>query len=236
MKTYIRSILGIIGLTVVIIIHELGHFLAALYYNVAVPIFSIGFGPALWQVPTRWTTFQIAVLPLGGYVELSPAALDAQSYGAKVIIMMAGIASNLVSAYLMLVLLAVRANGFTSFSLALQELKAIARGLRDVPGKFFSKEKPVIIGPFKIISMVGKSFEMGAYQGLYILVFLSINIALFNLLPLPFLDGGQLAWYTMQELTHYVGQRAAYLMVIVLMLISILRMISKSAQRNNPCN
>lgn len=231
MKTFIRSVLGIIGLTAVIIIHEAGHFFAALFFGVPVTTFSVGFGPALWTFPTRWTTFQVAILPLGGYVELLSSALDTQSYWVKAIILLAGIASNLLSAYLMLIIIGCVTNGFSGILLAGGEMKAIAKGLRDVPGKFFAKEKPVIIGPFKIISLIGQSVEMGWRQLLYVLAFLSINVALFNLLPLPFLDGGQLWGYTVAELIGYLGEQITYLLLILLILLFILRVISKTAEK-----
>ena len=57
-------------LSVVVFIHELGHFLVARWCGVAVSTFSIGFGPEIWGFDdkhgTRW---RFAWVPLGGYVK-----------------------------------------------------------------------------------------------------------------------------------------------------------------------
>lgn len=61
----------LIVLGVVVVIHELGHFLAARWAGVRVDKFSIGFGPALikWH-DKHGTQWQLACLPLGGYVSI----------------------------------------------------------------------------------------------------------------------------------------------------------------------
>ncbi|HEU4628692.1 MAG TPA: RIP metalloprotease RseP [Gemmatimonadaceae bacterium] len=55
----------------VVLVHELGHFLAAKAMGVYAPRFSIGFGPALFR--RRWgeTEYVLAALPLGGYVRMA---------------------------------------------------------------------------------------------------------------------------------------------------------------------
>lgn len=57
-------------LTVVIFIHELGHFLVARWCGVRVLTFSMGFGPELWhRFDRHGTRWRIAAVPLGGYVK-----------------------------------------------------------------------------------------------------------------------------------------------------------------------
>ena len=60
------------GLSLIIFIHELGHFLAAKWCDVHVKTFSIGFGPALPFCSFRYgeTTYKLAMIPLGGYVAM----------------------------------------------------------------------------------------------------------------------------------------------------------------------
>jgi regulator of sigma E protease len=61
---------GIIVLGILIFIHELGHFLVAKWLGVGVLKFSLGFGKKL--IGRKWgeTEYQIALIPLGGYVKL----------------------------------------------------------------------------------------------------------------------------------------------------------------------
>ncbi len=53
-----------------VLVHELGHFLAARLFGVKVVTFSIGFGPTLLQLRGRETTYRLALLPFGGFVRL----------------------------------------------------------------------------------------------------------------------------------------------------------------------
>lgn len=61
----------IVGLSVLILVHELGHFLAAKAVNIQVPRFSLGFGARL--AGFRWgeTEFVLSAIPLGGYVKMA---------------------------------------------------------------------------------------------------------------------------------------------------------------------
>ncbi|MFZ4808223.1 MAG: RIP metalloprotease RseP [Hyphomicrobiaceae bacterium] len=57
-------------LTVVVFIHELGHFLVARWCGVRVTTFSIGFGREIWGFHDRQgTRWRLAWIPLGGYVK-----------------------------------------------------------------------------------------------------------------------------------------------------------------------
>ncbi len=61
-----------IGLSLVIFIHEFGHFIVAKWCDVNVTTFSIGFGPPIPGCSYQWgeTTYKIALFPLGGYVQM----------------------------------------------------------------------------------------------------------------------------------------------------------------------
>lgn len=57
-------------LTIVVFVHELGHFLVARWYGVKVQAFSIGFGREIWGFNDRYgTRWRLAWIPLGGYVK-----------------------------------------------------------------------------------------------------------------------------------------------------------------------
>lgn len=60
----------LVVLTVVVFIHELGHFLVARWCGVAVRTFSIGFGKEIWGFnDAQGTRWRLAWIPLGGYVK-----------------------------------------------------------------------------------------------------------------------------------------------------------------------
>src|ERR1700744_5365130 len=64
-------LLAILALGVLIIVHEGGHFLAARLSGMRVDRFSVGFGPKLWSFKRGETIYQIAAVPLGGFVQIA---------------------------------------------------------------------------------------------------------------------------------------------------------------------
>jgi len=65
-------VLGVVlVLGLMILVHELGHFVAAKLCGVRVERFSIGFPPRLWGVRYKGTDYCISALPLGGYVRMA---------------------------------------------------------------------------------------------------------------------------------------------------------------------
>jgi regulator of sigma E protease len=66
-------VIGIIGLAVLMIVHESGHLLAARAFGMRVIKFSIGFGPALWRWQPRGseTVYQVALIPFLAYVQIA---------------------------------------------------------------------------------------------------------------------------------------------------------------------
>jgi len=64
------TITFLIVLSILVFIHELGHFLAARYFGVTVHVFSIGFGKKLYSKQWMGTEWQFALVPLGGYVKM----------------------------------------------------------------------------------------------------------------------------------------------------------------------
>jgi regulator of sigma E protease len=63
--------MAVIGLGLLIVLHEGGHFLVARWCGMRVERFSIGFGPTLIGFKRKGTIFQIAPIPLGGFVQIT---------------------------------------------------------------------------------------------------------------------------------------------------------------------
>ena len=61
---------AIIGLGLLIVFHEFGHFLLAKLSGVGVLTFSVGFGPKLWVKKKGETEYAFSAFPLGGYVKM----------------------------------------------------------------------------------------------------------------------------------------------------------------------
>ena len=67
--TNVLAVLLVLG--VMILIHELGHFLAAKYFGIKVYVFSLGFGPRIWGFKRGDTDYRVSMFPLGGYVKMA---------------------------------------------------------------------------------------------------------------------------------------------------------------------
>ncbi len=294
---YFSLIIGLLGISFIICIHEFGHLLSAKYFGVRAPVFSIGFGPALLWKKIGDTTYQIAALLFGGYVQINLEDLATLPYWKKMVIMFAGILVNFIFALgtLFLILFVTRRKEpsavvayvvpnspadkagikpgdvidiqhahFNSIG-QLQDLinhsigktitlsithdaqvkhiditiekhpfygadagyagivfkedpnkrapflqgiknayktvklmtKSIAKSIVHIGS---NKQQANIVGPIGIVQMTGHSAQQGILPYLFLLAIISLQIAFFNLLPIPFFDGGQIARYTLEAL------------------------------------
>ena len=95
--------------SVLIFVHELGHFVWAKIFGVKVLTFSIGFGPKILRIRGRETEYCVGILPLGGFVKMleetrqepvlpedRKRTFEAQALWKRVIIVMAGPAMNVI--------------------------------------------------------------------------------------------------------------------------------------------
>ncbi|HVZ88119.1 MAG TPA: M50 family metallopeptidase [Polyangia bacterium] len=111
-------VVAIVGLGLLIVLHEGGHFLVARLCGMRVERFSIGFGPTLLGFKHGGTTFQIAPIPLGGFVQITgmnpneefdekdPAVYPNRPRWMRMATILAGPAANYLTAFvLMLVVL-----------------------------------------------------------------------------------------------------------------------------------
>lgn len=72
MHEFLVSALAFIVLVgVMVIVHELGHFIAAKLFRVRVEAFSFGFGPRLFGFKYGDTDYKVCLLPLGGFVKMT---------------------------------------------------------------------------------------------------------------------------------------------------------------------
>ena len=101
----LASFLAVIG--VLVLVHELGHYLAARMVGVRVSVFSVGFGRALWSRRSRGgTLWRLAAIPLGGYVRvegMQPGGVSSgfagRGAGTRAFVYAAGPAANLLFAW-----------------------------------------------------------------------------------------------------------------------------------------
>ncbi len=77
----ITLIAFVVALSVIVAIHEYGHYIVGRWSGIHAEVFSLGFGPVLYsRYDKRGTKWQIALIPMGGYVRFKGDA-DAASAG-----------------------------------------------------------------------------------------------------------------------------------------------------------
>jgi regulator of sigma E protease len=103
----------LLGLSILVGVHEAGHMIAAKYFGMRVEKFSIGFPPKIWGFKKGETEYSVGAIPLGGFVKISgmidesldvkelnktpePWEFRAKPAWQRLIVMMGGIIVNIV--------------------------------------------------------------------------------------------------------------------------------------------
>jgi regulator of sigma E protease len=120
-----------------------------------------------------------------------------------------------------------------AISYPIRQTKVIGKGLYDV---VTGKQKGELSGPVGIATMAKKQFDIGWIRALEFLMLLNVYIGLFNLLPLPALDGGRLVFLGYEMATrrranpkveatvHMVGIMALLLIMVLVTYKDIARL------------
>nr|WP_207746487.1 RIP metalloprotease RseP [Clostridium sp. 1001271B_151109_B4] len=286
--------MAILGFSLLIIVHELGHFIMAKVNGIKVEEFSIGMGPEILSKKGKETQYSLRLFPIGGYVKMlgeEEDVEDERSFSSKsplrrITVILAGVTMNIIFALIAFsIIISNRGYTETTISKLEPDTPAIESGLQvgdkiltidgskvftttdvsmgiqlskgnsvdlvvDRNGKkenitvtprlieqdgtemyqigfyYTPVENPTILesiresfnetislvtqtfkslkmmvtgnvnfktdvgGPVTIIKMSGQAAKNGLMTLTYFLAFISINLAVFNLLPFPALDGG----------------------------------------------
>lgn len=112
--TTILSLLGaVVMLGVLVVVHELGHYLMARALGIRVDEFSVGFGKAVFQKERKGILYSLRLVPLGGYCMFhgedeknsSPDDYNVQPAWKRLLTLLAGPAMNFLLAFLAAVVL-----------------------------------------------------------------------------------------------------------------------------------
>ena len=106
-------ICAILIFSVIIFVHELGHFVTARIFGVTVHEFAIGMGPALWTKQGKETQYSIRAIPMGGYCKIEGEDEDSAAEGSfsrkdplpRIIILAAGAIMNLLLGFFVVICL-----------------------------------------------------------------------------------------------------------------------------------
>lgn len=200
--------------TLVVLVHEFGHFLAARRFGVKVYEFSIGFpfSPRLFTLfRHKETVFTVRLLPLGGFVSFSQddgeddTELFGVSYYRRALILAAGSLFNMVFAlavFAAVLVVGKQLDPASALVLSAKTVWEILSGTLLFLMQAFSGHAAMegVSGPVGIAVMAGEAAGKGVLSLCYFTGVLSVSLGIMNLLPLPALDGGHLAMLSLEAI------------------------------------
>lgn len=187
--------LGVIALlSLLILVHEIGHLVAARLTGIPVAGFSVGLGPKVWKRRFGRVEYSLRAFPLGGFV--TPAVDDLEfswiPLYKRLVFFLGGPVANLLATLPILAVLNVMERGVSVYQVLVAPLEQLAvacwRFLGILPSLFTQPES--LSGVIGIVVEGGRFAEAG--MALELAFSLSISLAVLNLLPIPVLDGGQI--------------------------------------------
>ena len=119
----------VVGLGLVVFVHELGHFLAAKAVGIKVERFALGFGPRLFGFKKGDTDYCVKALPLGGYIKMlgqedfaplkddeepDPRAFNSKTVGQRLLVISAGVIMNVILAAILFVVVGLVGKDFSA--------------------------------------------------------------------------------------------------------------------------
>ncbi|MEK7574511.1 MAG: M50 family metallopeptidase [Patescibacteria group bacterium] len=86
--------LAIIFISIILLLHELGHFWLAKFFKVKVEEFGFGFPPRIWAKKIGETEYSFNWLPLGGFNKINEESFERQPASRRMLILAGGILTN----------------------------------------------------------------------------------------------------------------------------------------------
>ncbi len=124
MNIFLSIIITVIGFSVMVVVHEFGHYIVAKKCGIQVNEFAIGMGPALYKHKGKETTFRINMIPFGGYCQMegedgdsdkeNPRAFCSKTRGRRFLVLVAGASMNIILGVLLTFIVCMSAGGFVS--------------------------------------------------------------------------------------------------------------------------
>jgi len=340
-----QIIIALLVLNLLIIIHELGHYVAARIFKIRIQEFAIGMGPKILKIQGKHNLFSLRAFPIGGFVSMEGEDEDSKDPDAfcnkkawkRFIVIIAGALMNLLLGLILTSILVLGEEALPSRTVAqffddavscqsgLQEgdellnidgthisiysdaiyalmrnqtgdatitvrrsgekiklenvqfateavgkttvsvrdfyfttepktvgnvvrhsfygtislVKVVYQSLYDIArGKYSADE---VSGPVGTVEVIGEAASEGLDSLIYLAAFITVNLGVFNLLPLPALDGGRLIFILIEliggrpvpkkyeSVVHFIGFALLILLIILVTFNDIKSLIMKNA-------
>lgn len=184
-----------------IFIHELGHYSSAYLFGVKATDVITGMGFKVFSFTTKYTTFTFKIIP-GGGVTVYPSNDELKlSIFQQFVILAAGVFFNYLAAILATAMYFETSliNSFFAFN---QMIKNFIYTLFHLFS--FSEIMVPQVGLTDSIELIAHQFTMIKFI-LFIFIFMNLLLFLFNLLPIPFFDGGQILSLFIDPILYKIG-------------------------------
>jgi len=188
-----------------ILIHELGHLIAAKLSNIPIELFSIGFGPRLWSFQKGQTEYRLSALPIAGYV--LPRIKNGDNFfqiapSRRIVFALGGPLANVILSIICLAFLNMVTMGFSFYAILIypfvQIIKITSQLLYALPGLFTHPSQ--LAGVIGIVAIGGQFVAGDFLKILNLAILLNINLAILNLLPILPLDGGKIVFCLLERI------------------------------------
>ncbi len=233
--TLIYVLIGLFALNLMILVHELGHFLVARLFFIDIESLQLGFGPVVRKYGKGMTTFSIAAIPFGGLCKMDSLSLYSTSPWKRILIYLAGPVTNAFSAifcfsvYLLIINTPFSQAVFMSVKQCIFEVRMFQNAL----GLLLSgqaKLSEILSGAFRASESIGSltfagfssSFSAGLCTILYLFASVSLSLGVANLLPIPALDGGFIIISFIELITRRTFSEKFYIIIQISGLILLL--------------
>ncbi len=238
-------IVFLIILSVLVIVHELGHYLVARYFGVRVDEFGLGYPPRLKSLfKYKGTLFTLNALPIGGFVKiagenpnaeeaLTPDSFASKNHAQQIAILAGGVIFNLIFALVLLLI-------SYGLSAGAQNMLVWTRETFLGLGQFFIQlvageaSLESVSGPVGMVALTREVVNYG-WRGVFdFTALISINLAIINLLPIPALDGGRILFALIESATRRkvpptvfnIINNLSFLALIILMVVVTIHDVS----------
>ena len=178
----------LLSLFIITFVHEIGHYLWARMFRIRVERLQIfGFSILEWQSKRNGTKIGIGWLPLGGYC-LMPEISSCNNAWKKLLVFLGGVMNNLLLAFIIFQCIAWFYSPASTRMIDGTHL--FTDGIQNY-GQAMASASPSDTGGFiSLVSIFPDSWN--SFRFWFITAYFSIAMALFNLVPIPGLDGGQI--------------------------------------------
>ena len=186
-------------------IHEFGHYLAAMMVGIPVSRFAVGFGPKLASCQVGSAEWRLGLVPLGGYVlprfQSEREFQDVPMFR-RLLFYLGGPAANIMVTLVLLAVYNVVSTGFSLTAVFVAPFFQTGHCLAQIFNFFANLDSTwnELTGVVGIVAQGGSYINNDLLRALEFTILISLNLAIFNLLPLPVLDGGKVLFCLLEKI------------------------------------